>query len=160
MRSLEKRVLIAQDITVVEATHPQVGGVNTPTMIMMNHQRNTVPRMSTANSATPPHHHGTIDIMAAALVDTALPATPQRILGPHVLPGHISKTHLLVPMAKALPLHRGEVAQIPVLPKEAPGTQETSPVTLRQAITTALGAGVRDSKTGQAPGGKTPLLQA
>lgn len=44
--------------------------------------------------------------MAAALADTALLATPQRIPDRPVPPGHTPKTHLSVLMAEAPRLHK------------------------------------------------------
>lgn len=161
MKSHEMPVLIAQDIMEVEATHPQVGVVNTRTMIMTNLQKNTVPRMSTTNATPPQHHHGTTVTMAAALADTALLATPQKIPGLPVLPGHTPKIHLVALMAGAPHLHKEGVLQTPVPPKEAPGTQEISLVTQPLVITTAeLGEGVREHKEiAQAQGGRIPLKQ-
>lgn len=159
MRSHGRPVLIAQDIMEVEVTHPQVGVVNTPTMIMTNLQRNTVPLMSTTNNGTPPpHHHGTTVTTAAALADTALLATPQRILGPPVLPGHTPKTHLAALMAETPHLHKEGAVQTPVPPRKAPGTQVTSLETL--VFTTAPEDGARDPKEiAQPPGGRSPLQQ-
>lgn len=127
LRSHGRPVLIAHDIMEVEVTHPQVGVVNTPTMIMMNLQRNTVPRMITVNNAIPPpHRHETTVTTVAALADTALLGTPQRILGPPDQPGHTPKTHRVALMAEALRLCKEGAVQTPVLPREAPEIQETS----------------------------------
>lgn len=158
LRSHGKPVLIAQDIMVV--THPQVGVVNTPTMIMTNLQRNTVPRMNTTNNATPPpqHHETTVTTVAAALADTALLVTPQRIPEPPAPPGHIPKTQMPAPMAETPHLHKDEAVRIPAPPRQVPGTQANSPETQPLVITMALGDGARDPKeNAQPPEGRTPL---
>ncbi|KAF0034885.1 hypothetical protein F2P81_012643 [Scophthalmus maximus] len=143
----------------VEVTHPQVGVVNTPTMIMMNLQRNTVPRMITVNNAIPPpHRHETTVTTVAALADTALLGTPQRILGPPDQPGHTPKTHRVALMAEALRLCKEGAVQTPVLPREAPEIQETSLVKQLRVITTVLEEGARDLKEiGQPPRDRNPL---
>lgn len=160
LRSRGRPVLIAQDIMEVEVTHPQVGVVNTPTTIMTNLQRNTVLGMSTTNNATPLHHHGTTVTTAAALADTALHVTPQRILGPPVLPGHTLKTNLSALMAEAPWLHKEGVVQTPVLPRQVPGILATSPGNQTLVVTMALEDGARDPKEiAQPPEGRTPLQQ-
>ena len=161
LRSHGRPVLIAQDITEVEVTHPQVGVVNTPTMIMMNLQRNTVLRMTTVNSANPPpRRHGTTVTTAAALADITLLATPRRTQGPPALLGHTPKTLLFALTAEALRLHKGGVVQTPVLPREAPGIQGTSLVIQPLDTTTVLEEGARDRKEiAQPPRGRIPLQQ-
>lgn len=159
MKSHEKPVLIAQDIMeVMEVTHLQVGVVSTPTMIMMKLQRNTILGMSTTNNATPLQHHGTTVTMAAALADTALHGTPQRILGPHVHPGLTLKTNLPALMAEAPRLHKEGVVQTPVQPRQVPGTQATSLENQTLVVTIALEDGAREFKEiDQLPEGRTPL---
>lgn len=160
LRSHGRPVLIDQDIMVVEVTHPQVGAVNTPTMIMMNPQRNTVLGMSTTNSVTPPHHHETTVITAVALAGTALHATRQRTLGPPVLPGHTQKTNLPALTVEAPPLHKEGVVQTPVLPSQVPETQATSLENRTLVITMALEDGARDPREiEQPPGSRTPRHQ-
>lgn len=159
-KSHGRPVLTAQDTMEVEVTHPQVGGVNTPTMIMTNLRRNTVLGMSTANSAIPPHHHGNTVTMAAALADTALHVTPQRILGPPVLPGHTLKTNLPALMGEAARLLKEGVAQTPALPRQVPGILAISPGNRTLVVTMAVEEEARDPKAiAQPPEGRTPLLQ-
>lgn len=160
LKSHGRPVLTAQDTMEVEVTHPQVGVVNTPTMIMTNLQRNTVLGMSTANSAIPPHHHGNTVTMAAALADTALHVTPQRILGPPVLPGHTLKTNLPALMGEAARLFKEGVAQTPALPRQVPGILAISPGNRTLVVTMAVEEEARDPKAiAQPPEGRTPLLQ-
>lgn len=161
LRSHGRLVLIDQDIMVVEVTHPQVGAVNTPTMIMMNPQRNTVLGMSTTNSVTPPPpHHETTVITAVALAGTALHATLQRTLGPPVLPGHTLKTNLPALTVEAPLLHKEGVVQTPVLPSQVPETQATSLENQTLVITMALEDGARDPREiEQPPGSRTPRHQ-
>lgn len=161
LRSHERLALIVQDIMEVEVIHQQVDVVNTPIMIMMNLQRNTVPRMSTTNDTPPQQHHGNTGTMAAVLVDIALLATHLRILGP-VFPGHTPRNHLLALMPGVPHLHREGVVQIPALSREVPGTQEISLVTQPLVITiVVLGEGVREHKEiVQAQGGRMSQNQA
>lgn len=158
MRSRGRPVLIAQGIMAVEVTHPQVGVANTPTMIMMNLQRNIVLRMSTTNNATPPHHHGTTVTTAAALADTALRATPRRTIGLPVPPGHTLETNLVALMAEVPRLHKEEVDQTHVLLRQVPGTQATSLENPTLLVTMALAGGARDPKEiAHPPEDRTPL---
>ncbi|KAK1901807.1 Protein bassoon, partial [Dissostichus eleginoides] len=116
-------------------------------------ERNTVPRMSTTNNASPlPQHHGITANTAAVPADTVLLATPQRIPGRPVLPGPTPKTHPSAPMAEALRLHKEGVVQTPVLPREAHETQATFHVTQPPVITMALGEGGHAGQ--QRPGGQ------
>lgn len=95
--------------------------------------------------------------MVAALADTALPATPQRIPGPLDLPGHTPKTHLVVLMAEVPHLHQEGVVQTHALCRVAPEIQETSLVTQPLVITMAPVEGSRDPKE-IAQGGRILLL--
>lgn len=160
LKSHGRPALTAQDTMEVEVTHPQVGVVNTPTMIMTNLQRNMVLGMNTANSAIPPHPHGNIVTTAAALADTALHVTPQRILGPPVLPGHTLKTNLPALMGEAAHLHKEGVVQTPALPSQVPGILAISPGNRTLVVTMALEREARDPKEiAQPPEGRTLLLQ-
>ncbi|TNN84318.1 Protein bassoon [Liparis tanakae] len=128
---------------------------------MTNLQRNTVPRMSTTNNASPPQQHRGISVITAeALADTALLATPQRIPGRPVLPEHTLKTQLFALMAEAPRRHKEGMVQTPVPPREAPETQATSLVTQPLLIIMARVDEARDPKEiAQHPGGRSPLQQ-
>lgn len=142
----------------VEVIRPQVGGVNTPTMITTNLRRNIVPVMSTASNAThPPRHHGNTVTMAAALADTALHVTPQRTPGPLVLPGHILKTKLLGVTAEA-PRHCKEEA-VPThgLPRQVQETQVISHGNPTLVVTMVLEDGARDPREIEQLEGRIPL---
>ncbi|TWW62065.1 Protein bassoon [Takifugu flavidus] len=158
LRSHERPVLIVQNIMEVEVIHPQVGGVNTLTMITTNLRRNIVLVMSTASNAThPPRHHGNTVTMGAALADTALHVTPQRTPGPLGLPGHILKTKLLGVTAEA-PRHCKEEA-VPnhVLPRQVQETQVISLENQTLVVTMVLEDGARDPREIEQLEGRIPL---
>lgn len=158
LRSHERPDLIVQNIMEVEVIHPQVGGVNTLTMIMMNLQRNIVLGMSTASNAThPPRHNGNTVTMAAALADTAHHVIPQKTPGRPVLLGHILKTKQLEVMAEA-PLHyKEEAVQTHALLRQVQETQVISLENQIPVVTMVLAEGARDPREIEQQGGRIPL---
>uniref|UniRef100_A0AAV2M7U9 Uncharacterized protein n=1 Tax=Knipowitschia caucasica TaxID=637954 RepID=A0AAV2M7U9_KNICA len=151
LRNHEKH---AQSIMARVDIRPQVDAVSTPTMTMMSPLRSTVQK-TTINSATLQQEN--IVTMAAALEDTAHPATLLRIPDHLVLPEPTLKIQLVALKAGPLQEYRGGLTQTPEPPREAHEIQATSHETHPQDI---IMDGDKELKeTAHHPGDKTPMHQ-